>query len=255
MKFGWKLSGCSERAVHFGKDSGEPGAQIGSHSSVGRLLRFLLTGHDFTNPTQERAAPVALLAPLCGRASAPLPALPPACPRLRASPGPARPSPERLLWPRGGPGSGPKLPKDSHSPLVPTLPPPTFPHCPPPSKFRPSDSAPSLSQSLTGGPHPSRCFSALNHELPMLGTRCLVELLSSLSRKPCWLESSRLWTFELLFFSVTSNHATPKFPGTTTNPLLSIAAPESSATPQETSGLNFSSSSTVHSLLEDSFNL
>lgn len=93
VKFGWKLSGCSERAVHFGKDSGEPGAQIGSHSSVGRLLRFLLTGHDFTNPTQERAAPVALLAPLCGRASAPLPALPPACPRLRASPRPARPSP------------------------------------------------------------------------------------------------------------------------------------------------------------------
>lgn len=42
------------------------------------MLDFLLTGHDFTNPTQERTAPVAPPAPLCGWASAPLPALAPA---------------------------------------------------------------------------------------------------------------------------------------------------------------------------------
>lgn len=76
-KFGQKLSDGAEHAVHTA-DSGDWGLGLGLSLASGRLLGFLLTGHDFTNPTQERAAPVVPPAPLCGRASAPLPALAPA---------------------------------------------------------------------------------------------------------------------------------------------------------------------------------
>jgi hypothetical protein len=83
---------------------------LGLSLASGRLLGFLLTGHDFTNPTQERATPVAPPAPLCGPASAPLPALAPASPPAAglAPPSPAQPSLAKpATW---GSGLGPASP-------------------------------------------------------------------------------------------------------------------------------------------------
>lgn len=71
-KFGRELSGSAEHAVRSARTQGA-GVSNWDLASVGLLLGFLLTDQDFTNPTQERATPVAPPAPLCGQASAPLP--------------------------------------------------------------------------------------------------------------------------------------------------------------------------------------
>lgn len=118
---------------------------MGPSLALGQLLGFLLTGHDFTNPTQERAAlsrrPLLYVAglPRCSP-----PSRPPSC-RPLASPRPAQPGHTSHVGVRLGLGApwGLPPPTQAYSFSHPF-------HSPYPFKSRPSGPTPKQGPALGG---------------------------------------------------------------------------------------------------------
>lgn len=149
---------------------------MGPSLSLGQLLGFLLTGHDFTNPTQERAAPVASPASLCGWASALFPALAPA---FLPAAGLAPPSPAWPHQPRGGQAGPGRSMGDSHPQHRPTLYPTPF-TVPTPSN--PGHPAPPPSRARPWAA-PWQRLTAPDCKFPLMGSSLPIKTVCSLSRQ------------------------------------------------------------------------